>query len=114
MLNSLDPQQFVQHRSLSFEKRFASCFRATMIAAPVAAVLIISGIVAWNHYQSLPLTETQLVILSSLAGEASSNTKSTRQAVWERVKKDLGVRRIQDIKRRDFERAQDILILSGK
>ncbi|MBF0192495.1 MAG: hypothetical protein HQL99_15355 [Magnetococcales bacterium] len=53
--------------------------------------------------------DAQRSTLSALVGEVSK-TGLSRQKAWERVKKDLGVRRIQDIRRGDFGRAQELLL----
>ncbi|MBF0192086.1 MAG: hypothetical protein HQL99_13245 [Magnetococcales bacterium] len=73
--------------------------------------LSLAGVgMAWHSHQSRPLTDAQRATLAAMVGETARKTGETRQKVWWRVKGILGVRRIEEIERRDFDKAHALLL----
>ncbi len=70
-----------------------------LIGLAVATALAIA---AWQWQGSQPITREQRAILSGLVGEVNRKTKDSRVRVWSRLKKQIGVRRIDDIQRVDY------------
>lgn len=76
----------------------------------IAVFILFAPATAWHYHQSQPLTDAQRATLASMVGETARKIGETRQKVWWRVKGVLGVRRIEEIERRDFDKAQELLI----
>lgn len=78
------------------------------------SILLFTAVAAWHHHQSQPLTEAQQTQLSNLVGQVAQQTHQTRHKVWAQVKILLQVRRIRDIKRKDFDKAWGLLLQGMK
>lgn len=82
----------------------------TRVAGVVVSALLAGSAMAWHDHRTQPITEAQRLTLTALADEAANRTGKTRQKVWAEMKIALGVRKIQDIQRKDFDIAREILL----
>ncbi len=74
-----------------------------------AATFVVSQVGWYIHHQAQPIPPEKRVSLSTLVGEVSQTTGETRQKIWNRMKVKLGVRRIDGLKNRDYNRALEII-----
>lgn len=84
--------------------------RKHLLSALLAAALSAS-LVGWHlHHQTRPLTQEQRAILYGLVCEAAHHGGNSRQAVWSGLKRQLAVRRIDDLTSGQYQQATQILI----
>ncbi|MBF0153402.1 MAG: hypothetical protein HQL64_06665 [Magnetococcales bacterium] len=102
---------------------------AKWVAASLLIVLLLSGITGWYWHtvertdllrrQSAelsaweaeqPVTPAQIRELTAIAEMAAQKQKLSRHKIWNDLKILLNVRRIEQIKRGDFDKAKEILL----
>ncbi|MBF0424299.1 MAG: hypothetical protein HQL66_00555 [Magnetococcales bacterium] len=86
-----------------------AAFNEPRTRAAILVALVLCGGLAWGAWTwvgAQPITPAQRQELSALVGERARLHGMTRQAVWEEVKTPLGVRRIDDIRRADYDQAR--------
>ncbi|MBF0185996.1 MAG: hypothetical protein HQM06_16625 [Magnetococcales bacterium] len=76
-------------------------------------ILALAGIV-WQTHRSQPITDEQRQQLTLLADSTAERSGKTRQKVWSELKITLNIRRIQDIQKKDFDRATEWLLQEAK
>ena len=82
------------------------------VATTLATTLAITA-TAWQWTANQPITGNQRAILSGLVGEIARKTGASRNKVWERIKRQKEIRRIDLLKRGDFDDAVDLLLLDA-
>jgi hypothetical protein len=87
---------------------------ALLLFLVLALILLAVSATSWHHHRTQPISEEQRVILTALADQAAERTNQTRQKVWGKMKYAMGVRKIQDIQRKDFDNAVEILLQESR
>ncbi len=103
MLNTVHPTQSARHFQTDQNRR-------TLMAIVFIAVLLAGSVAAWQHHRTQPLTDDQRATLTGLADRAAERTDQSRQKIWANLRANLGVRRIQEIQKKDFDKARDLLL----
>ncbi len=110
MESGVDPK--VERGYQRNEQRFkqeASTKKWIKIGAIGACCLAIS-IMALQNYQDQPLNPRQAAIITALIHQVAAKDKATPQAAWADLNRRLGVRSHDDLRRRDYDRAESILL----
>ena len=63
----------------------------------------------WWDRQTEPIRSPERAALTAKVREASRQSGESTQAIWQRVKKTLGVRKIEDITRWQVDEAKEII-----
>lgn len=87
---------------------------ALLLLLVLVMVLLAVSATSWHHHRTQPITDDQRATLTALADEAAARTKKTRQKVWAELRATLNVRRVQDIQRKDFDMAVEILLQGSR
>ncbi|MBF0154540.1 MAG: hypothetical protein HQL64_12430 [Magnetococcales bacterium] len=85
--------------------------RQNMLAI-LAVVASIGGGWTWHHAWEAgqPITQTQVRELSALVAKAAQSQRRSTQAVWADIHAYLDVRRAENIKKGDMDKARTLLL----
>ncbi|MBF0308995.1 MAG: hypothetical protein HQL56_05675 [Magnetococcales bacterium] len=73
------------------------------------AIIGSSATTAWWTVQHMPISHDPKTELQVLEAQASKRSGRSPQSVWAQVKKELGVARIEEIRRWDLDAAKEAL-----
>ena len=108
MLNTVRPTQAARH--FQADQNRHTLPTRTLMAVAVIAALLAGSAAAWQHHQSHPITDDQRATLTGLADRAAERTDQSRQKIWANLRANLGVRKIQDLRQKDFDRTQTLIL----
>ena len=112
MLNAFNPPQASQHIQDSHHSK-KNRFRIIIAVTSAMFFITIAG-AAWQYQRTQPITAEQRAALTALAVKAADKTGKTRRKMWEEMKAGLEVRKVGDVRQKDFDKARGLLLQESK